>query len=206
MAIAASFLHGISEKPKAGVMEKVETQRQSAGRAILAVVVALSLIGGARADEAQVFHLRGECNQLAKAFFEKLEEKADDNCIENFFKGSNYNAKDNRCYLQMQTLQDKVVSSEIIERRKYNWCRRVIDNDVFCMKTILYDVQTEETPAVTWDGRCQINKDNRVHERHGLVPSSERKPTFLGFELSLSSEYTQALDFIKAKMEDNYRD
>ena len=27
-------------------------------------------------------------------------------CVENFFRGINYNVKDNRCYLQMQTLLD----------------------------------------------------------------------------------------------------
>ena len=35
-------------------------------KAILAVAVALSLVGGAQGDETQIFHLRGECNQLAK--------------------------------------------------------------------------------------------------------------------------------------------
>ena len=45
-------------------------------RTLLAVAVALSLVGVAQGDEAQIFHLRGECNQLAKALFQKMEENA----------------------------------------------------------------------------------------------------------------------------------
>jgi len=51
-------------------------------------------------DEAQIFHLRGECNQLAKSLFQKIEENADSNCIENFFDASNYNTKDNVAILR----------------------------------------------------------------------------------------------------------
>jgi hypothetical protein len=175
-------------------------------RAILTAVVALSLIGGARADEAQVFHLRGECNQLAKAFFEKQEEKADFDCAEYFFKGSNYNVKDNRCYLQMRTIQDDVINNNIIERNKLSLCRMNIKEGINCTRTLLIDVQTEESIAVTWDGKCASNRDKNAYEKYGIIPSSAKKATFLGFELSLSSEYTQALDFIKSKMEENYRD
>ena len=146
--------------------------------------MALSLIGGARADEAQVFHLRGECNQLAKAFFEKLEEKADTDCVENFFKGSNYNAKDNRCYLQMRIQEDAIVSNHIADFHKYEWCRwpTLIETNVECYRIILYDVQTEKSIAVTWNGICPgVNDNKNAWEQHGLVPKSEKKPTFLGF-------------------------
>jgi len=175
-------------------------------KAILAAAVALSLVGGARGDEAQIFHLRGECNQLAQAFFGKLEEKADNNCIENFFKGSNYNTKDNRCYLEIHTLQDDVVSNDIIERHKYEWCRRTIKEGIACTKVELYDVQTKEIRSTTWSGKCESNMDKNVYEKYGIVPDSEKKATFFGFNLSLGSEYTRALNFIKSKMEENYRD
>jgi len=180
-------------------------------RTVLAVI-ALNLIGGARADEAQVFHLRGECRQLAKAFFEKLEEKADADCVEDTFKGSHYNAKDNRCYLQMRIRQDAIVSNYIADFKKYEWCRwprRLIETNTECYRMFLYDVQTEEFIAGTWDGICpspEVNDKKNTWEQHGFVAKSEKKTTFLGFELSLSSEHKQALDVIKSKMEENYKD
>lgn len=174
-------------------------------RTILAVMT-LSLIGGARADEAQVFHLRGECHNLAKTLFEKQEEKADSDCAEYFFKGSNYNVKDNRCYLQMRTIQDDSISRNIVERNKLSLCRMNIREGINCTRTILFDAQTEESIAVTWDGKCESNIDKNLYEKDGLIQSKKKKSTFLGFELSLSSEYTQALDFIKSKMEEGYRD
>jgi len=173
---------------------------------LVAAVVAVGLVGRAQGDEAQIFHLRGECNQLAKAMFDKFEEKADTNCIENFFYGSNYNAKDHRCYLQMGTLQDHAVSETLIEMHKATWCQRIIDEGLFCMKTLLFDVQTEKVMASAWSGKCEFNRDRNAHEKHGFFPESEKKKTFLGFDLSLSSEYARALDFIKSKMEENYRE
>jgi len=181
-------------------------------RAILAAVVALSPIGVARGDDAQVFHLRGECHKLAKEFFERLEEKDKTTCLEYSLEGINYNAKDNRCYLQMRIREDAIVSNHKADFDKYEWCRwprHPIESDVECYRIFVYDVQTEELVAGTWNGICpspEVNTKKHTWEQHGFIPKSERKPTFLGFELSLSSEYTQALDFIKSKMEQNYRD
>jgi len=110
----------------------------------------------------------------------------------------------------MRTREDAIVSNHIADFRKYEWCRwprRLIQANVECYLTILYDVQTEESIASTWNGICPgVNDNKNAWEQHGLVSKSEKKLTFLGFELSLSSEYTQALDFIKSKMEENYRD
>ena len=175
-------------------------------RTLLAVAVALSLVGVAQGDEAQIFHLRGECNQLAKALFQKMEENADTNCIENFFYGSNFNAKDNRCYLEMGTGQDKVISNVLIRMHKATWCQNIIDEDILCTEKRLYDAQTEELKASTQSGKCLFNRDKNAYEKHGFLPEREKKTTLLGFDLSLSSEYARASEFIKSKMEENYSD
>jgi len=102
----------------------------------------------------------------------------------------------------MSTLQDKAVVKVLMERRKATWCQRIIDDGIMCSTKLLYDVQTEEARAAAWSGTCNRNSQ----EKRGFFPESEKKTTLLGFDLSLSSEYTRALNFIKSKMEDNYRD
>lgn len=181
---------------------------------LLTCAILIGIIGmdqNVYADETSIFKLRGECHQMAMTFYNEFEDYGPIECTENFLKGINYNAKDNKCYLEMETLQDKVVS-DVITYHKSNKirssaCQKVIDDKTSCMKKFLYDVQTKELIAKTTNWQCPFpNKDypydNHAYEQHGYMPSNAH--TFLGWLGSMGSAYTETVNFIKSKMEENY--
>jgi len=144
----------------------------------------------AMADEASVFHLRGECIAKAKALFEKIDEKSNENCVETFFKGSNYNTSDNRCYLKIDIAEDKIIHDAVAEHTMWKHCKTATAPQYF--KTLLYDVQREEDIAYVCTGECFHG-----HGYDGYILERER-PAY-GW-LSISSEYTKAENFINSKL------